>query len=1002
MRCLRHWFVWTAGLAALATILLILAWLILMPSVNSIRPQLESYLKRELRLDTLRIGHLSWTWRGHLWIQAEPVSFASRNRGIKLSHANLAVQLDMLEILRGKAKVRSLKIHGGNLWIDLIKTGGAPFPPIETVYLKGINVHWSHGKLEGLLPQLVLSFDGDKGVVLARSKAMRLRATMDDAGRPTYLDLHLLDSTLLPKPLRAMLLGDVTLSLYLYREEQGWHARVALSSATDGAVQMNSHPEPWPFQRIELSLSLPGGLDAKRAHFSFLWFDHGDEISGEGACTPDTLRLQLHSGRLHLRKLWPHFATLGADDLRAWLDSMHAGVMDRIEGEWSLPLQWKSRIPYPLPERGMAYRVSGALSGAELSLDTQGHRLTDLAGKLKVDQSGLELHVERAKLPEGTGVVEGNLRIPAWKIPIPLLIHGHARFEVEKLKRFMSIHPLPFLKWETSPAEGWFDLHWVAGEDEPAEGTARIVPAGTWTGKLANYDIALMDGHFVWDHARGVTGNALHVVIAGLHGKGSFVTHREGKEWRLEEVKLRIEDDAQALAQRAHPPIDGLEGRVCMDLSYDKAWNIKVDLKDAAWRNFLGNRKARGDPYAVSASLEEASGGRWIVKRLSGEGLGPRFSGEGWAEAHQWTLGLHRLETESFHGQLKITKMEGKPVDVFIDADWIKEGFIPESMPIQSVRGHEWRLHARIGTFTFQSMTLEHVVFHLQSNPDSVGRFHALRVKTADILAQDVTSFFTLPHPGVLDLHVLKAKFLGQSLSVSAVLEDRKGGTAWRGFMMLEGEFEPLILRLDVAKKFKGGRVYALIHGQGLIVPGKPWWHGLSGRLRMRVDDGRILEGGTLTRLLAAASLSDLPRLLFGRRKDLFGPGMHYRRLQIEANLDGKHVHIRKLALRASALDMAGTGELDLETSGTDMILVVRPLQNLDAILSRIPLLRDLLGGAAHSFMRKVYRVQGPLTDAQVKAISPEQAGLAAPGLIERLLNLPSRWFGEMKPAPGV
>jgi hypothetical protein len=78
-----------------------------------------------------------------------------------------------------------------------------------------------------------------------------------------------------------------------------------------------------------------------------------------------------------------------------------------------------------------------------------------------------------------------------------------------------------------------------------------------------------------------------------------------------------------------------------------------------------------------------------------------------------------------------------------------------------------------------------------------------------------------------------------------------------------------------------------------------------------------------------------------------------------------------------------------------DLTLVMRPLQNRDALLSRIPIVRDIFGGAAPSFIRRVYRMHGPIADAEVERILPEEAGLAAPGLVEMLLDLPERWFGN-------
>ncbi len=144
-----------------------------------------------------------------------------------------------------------------------------------------------------------------------------------------------------------------------------------------------------------------------------------------------------------------------------------------------------------------------------------------------------------------------------------------------------------------------------------------------------------------------------------------------------------------------------------------------------------------------------------------------------------------------------------------------------------------------------------------------------------------------------------------------------------------------------------------------------------------------------------------------GQRKDLSGPGIMYERLQMEAIMQNQEIHIRNVAMRSSAFDLVGHGSMDIARRGIDIYLVARPLQNLDALLAKVPLLRDILGGASHSLMRKVYHMHGLFTDAEVESVDPETAGLASKGLIEHLLSLPNDWFGPGEgaaetPAPAL
>jgi uncharacterized protein YhdP len=155
------------------------------------------------------------------------------------------------------------------------------------------------------------------------------------------------------------------------------------------------------------------------------------------------------------------------------------------------------------------------------------------------------------------------------------------------------------------------------------------------------------------------------------------------------------------------------------------------------------------------------------------------------------------------------------------------------------------------------------------------------------------------------------------------------------------------------------------------------------------------MEGGTLTHLLAAISLVDLPKYFVFQRGDIVGEGLFYDKLQIEADFNAEELNIRQLALTSSALDAGGTGKVDLATGDLDILLIARPWQNIEAIIGSIPVLGHVLAGEDKSFLRKVYRIHGPASDAAVDELTPEDAGLPQSGLLETLFSLPSRWFGD-------
>jgi hypothetical protein len=117
----------------------------------------------------------------------------------------------------------------------------------------------------------------------------------------------------------------------------------------------------------------------------------------------------------------------------------------------------------------------------------------------------------------------------------------------------------------------------------------------------------------------------------------------------------------------------------------------------------------------------------------------------------------------------------------------------------------------------------------------------------------------------------------------------------------------------------------------------------------------------------------------------------------MEAIMQNQNIHIRNVAMRSAAFDMIGHGSMDINKDEIDLYLITQPLQNLDALLAKIPLLRDILGGKSHSFMRKVYHMHGPFTHAKGETFTPKEENLASPGIIESLFSLPDNWFGTEK-----
>ncbi len=992
---------------ALLTLLgasLIVGWLYLQaPSLNDVRPELVRLLKQELKLSRLKLGDLSWYWAGSTWVYAEDVSFATRDGEVEVRNGRLEVQISSWDLLGGQITPVSINLRGGQLAIS-VPEGGTPgllAMPLFRIDLEDIRLNWRYGGDSGEVNHLHLHLDAREQQLALRLPGANLQLDWDENLLPVRLDGRFDDTSWMPAAARRYLRGRIGGNIHLQRTSAGkWRIRMDLR-AKEGAQLMNGRGLPlFGFDMVETTFTVESVAgtalprDIRIAHFA--WHEGQSSVAVSGQWQEGMLGLRLVSGQVAMQTLWPWLRRLDdSEQWRAWLTSMHAGWASLKSGR--LRMHWPLlRGPDVRDWEEARYSLNARVSGADLAFAIGTPELTELNATVHVNEKGLLADVSTARLPGAAGTVHGRLQIADWS-SIVLEVTGTGRVDVGGLEAWLRLQPVPALKWQTAPASGSFRFRWLPAESVPRSGHVQLVPDRAWQTVLFGEPVRLSGGSVVWDAGRDIRVKAMHFEHARLRGEMNLAMSLSGEDsWRLASLDVTADGDFAALVGAGGIPIDEPSGQVHARLTYDHGWRGSLDFGDAGWGQLLGVAKSPGTPYALSLA-GDSHASTVTIAQIRSRGGAPELKGRGKVSRDVLLLDFARVKTPAIDSALRLRiPFDGTPLELDMRASFMTRQALPRQLKYRPGEGRPWALRARIDQLMWDGAILQQADVRLASNRQRVGRLRAARLVTARLNLTQAIASFRLPREGVLELRELSAMLAEQKLLVTGTFTSRpEGGMYWQGFASINGDFGYMLNRLDASHKFRTGDMHALISGRGLLLPDQPWWNELEGRLRLRVNDGRILEGGTITKLLAAASLADLPGRFIGRHKDIVGEGMHFRRLQLEADLLGRHANIRQLAIRASALDMAGQGKLDLNDGLIDLTMVIRPLQNLDAVLKAIPLLRDILGGAAHSLYRKVYHVHGPLSAARVEEVTPEEAGLAAPGLVESLFSLPGRWFGK-------
>jgi hypothetical protein len=992
------------------------------PSLNELKPEIGHDLQQRFDLSKLSMGDLSWYWAGFLWLHADHVSFATKDGHVRLEDGRLAVRVPIWRLVFGEWRPSRVNLSNGRLTVALpARTGDSAGAAAIIPQLFGQNLHiedttldWQYGDMHGRLPHLSLNIDADERGIKLAWPGLQLNARLDEHMLPQRLDLALDSLQWLPEALRKPFQGTMQARVRLRQSDAGrWQCDIAAHSDDGATLVLKPDAMALKFQQLRMHAVLVADHQAATGRLQEIriepleWSQGDNHAMASAVWNAGVLEVKGESGHLDMPTMWHWLRPLGDSGWRHWLASMHRGTATHVAAKMAMPWAQPARgLPTDAEWRHVSYRVDADVAGADIALGLSGDALTHTNARVELDATGLKADISSAELPHGIGSVRGTLLIP-WS-SLTLDIQGQANIRnIASLIRWQ--RPDPAAGWftETSRAKGSFALKWNPDEDRPRSAQATLHPDGEWPMRIGGLDLVVSGGQIRWDIAEGVQIDQLHVATNIMQGALTMDMAEDAKgHWVLHTLDSSLQGSMTDLVNRFRLPVAAPTGRFALGLHYNHGWLGSVNLAHAGWSNILGTTKAIGEPFMLHMA---GQGGTHLgvdsmrITHLSSDSHLIRINGTGLLTPDTMHLQLTLLKSYAFDGSVKVLAPFGPPPwEVDVQAKYMSRAALPKQLQREAevLKVKPWALRAHIDRFDWDAAIIHQAKLQLASSTDSVGIFDAKGVDTGGMHIQNVHAVFALPGSGAIDLRQCTGRVEQENIELSAEMTPQQGGPGmhWRGYALVSGDFGHLLKRTGISKRFLHGDMHLLFAGQGQLSKDKPWWQNLDGRLRLRVDDGRILEGGTLTRLLAAMNLADLPKLFIGQRGDLAGPGMMYDRLQLESTMHGQQVQLHKVAMRAPAMDLAGNGRMNLADDKIDIILIARPFQNLDAILSRIPLLRDLLGGGSYTLMRQVYWMHGPFTNATVERISPEKAGLASPGLVEALLSLPERWFGKSKP----
>ncbi|MGQ0526886.1 MAG: YhdP family protein [Alphaproteobacteria bacterium] len=198
-------------------------------------------------------------------------------------------------------------------------------------------------------------------------------------------------------------------------------------------------------------------------------------------------------------------------------------------------------------------------------------------------------------------------------------------------------------------------------------------------------------------------------------------------------------------------------------------------------------------------------------------------------------------------------------------------------------------------------------------------------------------------------------------------------GEGRRSFNMTAADAGAALRAFDVYENMRGGALKI----EAMPISG-PQDRNLAGRAEIR--DFTIVHAPTLARLLGALSLPGVLSLLNDE-------GLSFSKLQADTRWVFREpdslITFKDGRTSGNAVGFTFDGSFDLATDTIDVEGTIVPLSEVNKIISKIPLVGDILTGGSSSVFAATYTIRGPSENPDVM-VNP--LAVLAPGILRRIL----------------
>lgn len=246
---------------------------------------------------------------------------------------------------------------------------------------------------------------------------------------------------------------------------------------------------------------------------------------------------------------------------------------------------------------------------------------------------------------------------------------------------------------------------------------------------------------------------------------------------------------------------------------------------------------------------------------------------------------------------------------------------------------------------------------------------------------------------GLLQLQDFEAGIFGGKLNATGQLERVMGQpSSWSLNVALDRiKSDDLLHSLGINRETSGlMSVKGNLRGQGDSLDELK--RTASGTLSLKIERGVLRRFSSLAKVF---SLLNVSQLLTFQLPDMVREGMPFNQITTTVGLKDGILSTRDFFIESNAIHLSMVGKINIIKEDLDLLIGVQPLQTVDKVISRIPVVGWILTGGDGSLITTYFEAKGSWADPQVTAIPVKTIASGTLDIFRRVFELPVRLFTD-------